>query len=105
MPSLDGRLARAYGWEWSPNNPEDFERWGKPWVVKRFTDGSAIHRPTPDPENEWQDFGAMLEFAGVDVAGCQIMQVLGPWSFEGNDKRDWRIFRRAVTERILRLLP
>lgn len=98
MPSLGERLAVAYGWRFYPNESVT--------LLAGWFDKDGNEHAVTDPENSWEDFGAMLEWAGAREP-LATRRALTKFSFREITKPgpiDWHSFRRGVTEVILEAL-
>lgn len=97
MSSLGERLAVAYGWE-REVPPGDVTLW--------LVGSPTYYMTTPDPENSWQHFGAMLEWAKTQ--GPQpisaMRDALINFGMPAHGDWSWERFRRVVTEAILEAL-
>ena len=99
MSDLGERVARAYGWELVARSTE---------TGKRLWAHDRTHSYTPDPENSWADFGALLEWAAVKIGRAEVYAILfgdseEAWADTVYEGDPWPLsrFRRAVTESIL----
>ena len=100
MSKLGERVARAYGWE-REVPPGDVTLW--------LVGDPSYYMTTPEPENSWGDFGALLEWFSTWLAARpqhhgRCVSLCHHFMPIRNEGWDWQAVRRAVTEDILEVV-